>query len=286
MIQSKWLWRIVFVLTLTSLGSFIYLYKNKIKYNTFSVSFLDVGQGDSILIQASNGRQLLIDGGRDKKVLGKLKEVLPIGDTSIDVVIGTHPDADHIGGLVDILNTYEVGAILEPGVSSKSKIYATFEELIQSKDIPHILARSGMSIVLDKENKIIFKVLFPDQDVSRLETNEASIVGILETPYGNVLLTGDSPISKELYLVQKDGADLKADILKLGHHGSRTSTSMEYLQVVQPKLAIISAGLDNSYGHPHKEVTGRLSSLKIPYLETSKEGTIKCFPNNMVLVCE
>lgn len=286
MIQSKWLWRIVFVLTLISLGSFIYLYKNEIKDNTFSISFLDVGQGDSILIQASNGRQLLIDGGRDKKVLGKLKEVLPIGDTGIDVALGTHPDADHIGGLVDVLNNYKVGAILEPGAYSKSKIYATFQKLIKEKEIPHILARSGMNIVLGKENRIIFKVLFPDQDVSRLETNEASIVGILETPYGKVLLTGDSPISKELYLINKDGDNLRADILKLGHHGSRTSTSMEYLKTVQPKLAIISAGLDNSYGHPHKEVTDRLHYFKIPYMETSKEGTIKCFPKNMVLICE
>lgn len=286
MIQSKWLWRIVFVLTLISLGSFIYFYKNEIKDNTFSISFLDVGQGDSILIQASNGRQLLIDGGRDKKVLGKLKEVLPIGDTGIDIVIGTHPDADHIGGLVDILNTYKVGVILEPGVFSKSKIYATFQELIKKKEIPHILARSGINIVLDEENRIIFKVLFPDQDVSRLETNEASIVGILETPYGKVLFTGDSPISKELYLINKDGDNLRADILKLGHHGSRTSTSLEYLKIVQPKVAIISAGLDNSYGHPHKEVIDRLNFFKIPYLETSKEGTIKCFPKNMILVCE
>jgi len=286
MVFNKRLWRIVFVLILISLGSFVYLYKNEIKQKSFSISFIDVGQGDSILIQALNGRQLLIDGGRDKKVLGKLKEILPLGDTSIDVVIGTHPDADHIGGLVDVLNTYKVGAILEPGVYSKSKIYASLQQLIQSKEIPHILARSGMSIVLDEENKIIFKVLFPDQDVSRLETNEASIVGILETPYGKVLLTGDSPVSKELYLINKDGNNLRADILKLGHHGSRTSTSMEYLQTVQPKIAIISAGLNNSYGHPHKEVTDRLNFLKIPYLETSKEGTIKCFSKNMVLVCE
>lgn len=284
--STKWLWRIVLILILITIGSSIFLFKNKKSQEYFSISFLDVGQGDSILIQAPNGRQLLVDGGRDKKVLGNLREVLPQSDTSIDVVIGTHPDADHIGGLVDVLNNYNVGAILEPDVSSSSKIYSSFQNLIKEKDIPHLLARTGMNIVLDKENQITFRILFPDQSVVGWETNEASIVGILETPYGNVLLTGDSPSSKELYLINKDGDNLSADILKLGHHGSRTSTSMEYLETVRPKVAIISAGLDNSYGHPHKEVLDRLNSLKIPYMETSKEGTIKCFPKNMVLVCE
>jgi competence protein ComEC len=284
--STKWLWRIVLILILITIGSSIYLFKNKKSQEYFSISFLDVGQGDSILIQAPNSRQLLIDGGKDKKVLGKLREVLPQSDTSIDVVIGTHPDADHIGGLVDVLNNYNVGAILEPGVSSGSKIYSSFQNLIKEKNIPHLLARAGMNIVLDKENQITFRILFPDQSVVGWETNEASIVGILETPYGKVLLTGDSPTSKELYLINKDGDNLCADILKLGHHGSRTSTSLEYLKIVQPKVAIISAGLDNSYGHPHKEITDRLNFLKIPYLETSKEGTIKCFPKNTALVCD
>ncbi len=284
--STKWLWRIVLILILITIGSSIYLFKNKKSQEYFSISFLDVGQGDSILIQSPNSRQLLIDGGKDKKVLGKLREVLPQSDTSIDVVIGTHPDADHIGGLVDVLNNYNVGAILEPGVSSGSKIYSSFQNLIKEKNIPHLLARAGMNIVLDKENQITFRILFPDQSVVGWETNEASIVGMLETPYGKVLLTGDSPASKELYLINRDGDNLRADILKLGHHGSRTSTSLEYLKIVQPKVAIISAGINNSYGHPHKEITDRLNFLKITYLETSTEGTIKCFPKSMILVCE
>jgi competence protein ComEC len=263
----------------------LYFYFINQRTNIMKVAFLDVGQGDSIFIQAPNGVQMLVDGGRGAKVLGDLSRQMPFGDRSIDVVIGTHPDADHIGGLVDVLGTYSVGNFIEPGATSKSKIYKTLEDKIDEKKIPHILGRAGQRIIRDSEKNVYFEILYPDRNVTGWETNDASIVGKLV--YGNtsVMLTGDSPIEKELYLVNKDPKILDVDILKLGHHGSRTSSSLQYLKATTPATAIISAGLNNSYGHPHKEVLNSLQILGIPYIATYDKGTIVCNSDSIIINC-
>jgi competence protein ComEC len=236
------------------------------------VSFLDIGQGDSIFIQSPTGRQMLIDGGRDKRVLEKLRQVMPFGDTSIDVVIGTHPDADHIGGLVDVLNNYEVGLVFEPGSSSDSKIYQTLEDMIQKKNVRRLLAQQGM--IIDLGQGTHFNILFPDQDTTNWETNDSSVVGTLTYGTDSFMFNGDSPIKIEKYLISTIPRALDVDVLKLGHHGSRTSSSTEYLEATSPDIAIISAGKNNSYGHPHKEVLDNLKKLLIPYLNTADIGTI------------
>jgi competence protein ComEC len=262
------------------------VYLNR-KPHELKVDFLDIGQGDAIYIEAPNGAQMLVDGGRSSRVLSELGKVMPFGDDSIDVVIGTHPDADHIGGLVNVIDKYSVGKVIESGGKSSSKIYNTLESKIIEKKIPHILGRAGMRIILDQKAGVYFDILYPDiPNVSNMETNEGSIVGKLV--YGNtsVMLTGDSPIEKELHLVNKNPQILNVDILKLGHHGSRTSSSLEYLKATTPALAIISAGKNNSYGHPHKEVLDKLSFLHIPYLATYIEGTIFCTSDAKILTCK
>jgi competence protein ComEC len=263
---------------------FVYFYKPQT--NIMKVAFLDVGQGDSIFIQAPNGVQMLVDGGRGGKVLSELSRLMPFGDKSIDIVIGTHPDADHIGGLVSVLENYEVENFVEPGAISNSKIYNTLENKIEEKKIKHILGRAGQRIILDNEKNIYFEILFPNQNVQNWETNDASIIGKLVYGESSVMLSGDSPISKELYLVNNKRADLDVDILKLGHHGSRTSSSIQFLQATSPEMTIISAGRDNSYGHPHKEVVDKLSVLHIPYLATYKEGTIICTSDAIKILCK
>ncbi len=254
--------------------------------NKLKVSFLDVGQGDSILIQTPSGGTMLIDGGRDNAVLSRLGTELPFFKRNIDVVIATHPDADHVTGLVNVLEKYKVGSVLEPGVTVNTDVYQNLQQIILNKNIPHIYARAGQKIMLDQKNNIYLTILYPDTDVTGWETNDASIVARLD--YGNTsfMFTGDSPIGKELYLVQHNPAMLPVDVLKLGHHGSRTSSSVEYLMAVHPKLAIISAGFKNQYGHPHKEVLDRLKNLHIPYLETSKIGTINCVSNGQIITCK
>lgn len=274
------------VLVIFVVGIFCYaIYLNK-KPHEMTVAFLDIGQGDSIYIEAPNGAQMLVDGGRSTRVLTELSKVMPFGDKSIDVVIGTHPDADHIGGLVDVLSNYSVGQVIESGGTSHSQIYESLENKIATQKIPRILGRAGMRIVLDGKDGVYFDILYPNvADVSNMETNDGSIVGKLTYGATSVMLTADSPIEKEMYLINKNPRVLDVDLLKLGHHGSRTSSSREYLKATSPSVAIISAGENNSYGHPHKETLDKLLSLKIPYLATYINGTIFCHSDAIKILC-
>ncbi len=285
-IEKKYIALIVLVLIVG--GIFCWGFYVSHKPHMLKVAFLDIGQGDAIYIEAPNGKQMLVDGGRSSRVLGQLGKVMPFGDRSIDVVIGTHPDADHIGGLNNVLDNYKVGTMVESGGVSESQTYRSLEQKITNKKIPRVLGRAGMRIVLDnkKGKEVYFDILYPDRDVSTIPTNDGSIVGKLT--YGNtsVMLTADSPINKELYLVNKNREVLDVDILKLGHHGSRTSTSISYLKATSPTLAIISAGLRNSYGHPHKEVLDNLRMLSVPYVGTYQKGTIICISDAIKILCK
>ncbi len=237
-----------------------------------SIAMLDIGQGDSFLITAPSGAQLLIDGGKDATVLSELAKVMPAGDRSIDVVIGTHPDADHIGGLGPVLDRYDVGLFLTSEVEGDTQLYRDLLAQVVDQRIPAYYVRKGMNIVLDPTTQ--FKTLFPDRDVRHWETNTASMVGKLQMGSRSALFTGDSPISIEQYLVQTDPRDLNVDILKLGHHGSKTSSSEIYLRATSPALALISAGVNNRYGHPATEVIDRLKKLEIPWVSTQERGTV------------
>lgn len=240
--------------------------------NKLIVAFLDIGQGDSVFIQAPNGNQVLVDGGPNKSVLRELGKVMPFYDRSIDVVIATHPDKDHVGGLPSVLQKFKVGVLIEDGVFSNTSVYKALTKIYKKEDVRKIIARRGQRIILDKG--IYIDILFPDRNTTGWETNTASIVARLVYGDTSFLLTGDSPQKIEKYLVSLDGNRLSSNVLKLGHHGSRTSSSKIFLSTVKPQLAIISAGLNNRYGHPHKEVMDLLKELKIPSLITFNKGTI------------
>ena len=239
-----------------------------------TIAFLDVGQGDGIFIDSPMGNQILIDGGgSDGKVLRSLSKVMPFYARSIDMVIATHPDQDHIGGLAEVFRRFDVASYMSPGIPNDTAVFLALESAVTEESIEHkIVARRGMKIILSKSAYL--EVLFPDRDVSGLETNDGSIVAKLVYGETEIMLTGDSPQKIEEYLTAVDGGNLKSDILKLGHHGSKTSSSPIFLSAVDPEVAIISAGQENHYGHPHKEVLDRLSELKIKYLQTLEEGTI------------
>ncbi len=236
------------------------------------VAFLDVGQGDSIYIEAPNGNQVLIDGGTGQQVLRELGRVMPFYDRSLDLVLATHPDQDHVGGLPAVLERMRVDNVITTENTSDTGAYRAFEEVIRKKNPRRILARAGTRIVLDRG--VVLEILFPDSNASGWETNTASIVARLTYGEQSFLLTGDSPISIEKYLVGKNGGKLKTIVLKLGHHGSRTSSSQIFLAATDPEYAVISAGKDNKYGHPHKEVLDLLVELKIPALNTADRSTI------------
>ncbi len=239
------------------------------------VAVLDIGQGDSIYVEAPNGRQMLIDGGRTSKILSRLSEVMPFGDRSIDVLVVTNPDADHFAGFINVLENYDVGMVMESGTVSTSKTYKAFVALLAEKKIPDVLARSGMDVLLDAKKNVHMEILFPDRDVSHFTHNDGSIVSRLIYGATSVMLTGDATKHTENILVSKyPKEELESTILKVGHHGSRTSSGASFVKAVAPKYSVISDGKNNSYGHPHKETLDTLLSAGVKILRTDELGTI------------
>ena len=273
----KYLPHILLIITIILvIGIFYSVYtRQSTNNNLLKVAFLDVGQGDAIYVEAPNGKQMLFDAGPGPLVLQKLAEVMPFGDRSIDMIVITNPDKDHIGGFIDVLENYDVDLVLEPGTKKDTLVYKNLEEEIINQNIKKEIARRGMIINLDTTKNIYFDVLFPDRDVSNFDVNDGSIVGKLVYGSQSYMLTGDSTKYTELLIKNnEDPLTLTASVLKLGPHGSRTSTSVLWLEQVRPELAIISAGKNNSYGHPHKDILDRLNSFNIPYLGTYQNGTI------------
>lgn len=237
------------------------------------VSFLDVGQGDSIFIEAPNGRQMLIDGGKNRAVIRQLSRVMPWYDRSIDVVVATHPDADHIGGLPDVLERYRAGLILESSVKDEEGVdAAAFEKAATEEGAERLVAERGQ--VIDLGSGMYLEILFPDRAVPKIETNTGSIVARLVYGETSFMLMGDSPKGVEEYLVRLDGKSLESQVLKAGHHGSRTSSSLSFVGFVSPEYAVYSRGCDNTYGHPHDEVQETFAKLGVATLDTCEEGTI------------
>ncbi len=247
-----------------------------------SISFLDVGQGDSIFIEAPSGRQALIDGGPDTSVLRALSKQIPWYDRSIDVVIATHPDLDHIGGLIDILPRYRVGMIIESSVQGQTPGWKTFQSRVAAEQAQRIEAERGQ--IIDLGGGAYIEILFPDRAVPGVETNVGCIVAKLVYGTTSVMLPCDTTDAIEKYLVQLDGTKLKSDVLKAAHHGSKTSSASVFVGFVDPEYAIYSRGCDNSYGHPHKETIDTFARFDVPTLDTCEEGTITFVSDGQTIV--
>lgn len=252
-----------------------YIYKDAKSKKYLRVVFLDVGQGDSIFIEAPNKKQILIDGGPDAKVLAQLSKVMPFYDRTIDLVIATHNDADHIGGLPLVFDYYKISNFIGNGASSSSSNYKVLKQKIDNNKVDEIVAKKGTKIILDKENNIYLDILFPNMDIAKMDSNDGSIVSRLVYNEDTFLFMGDATVYTEnLIKWSTDKSEIESDVLKLGHHGSRTSSSQFWLEEVSPRVVIISAGKNNNYGHPHNEILDRLKLLKIPYLTTYNNGNI------------
>lgn len=282
--------RLWVVVTLSVVGLFVWLPQiggadlRPDTTNELQVHFLDVGQGDATFIETPDGVQVLIDGGRDSAVLRELGKVMALNDRSIDVVVGTHPDLDHVGGLVDVFNRFDVGLILTTENEGESDAAAAYRDLVQAEGAEIIYARRGQEFALGASTTL--RVLFPETNPKDMESNSSSI--ILQLIYGETefLFTGDSPKRIEEYLVLAEGEHLNSDILKVGHHGSRTSTSELFLEEVAPTYAVISAEKDNRYGHPHVEVTDLLFNKRVKVFETSKQGMVSFVSDGKTLTVE
>ncbi len=246
------------------------LFSSKSPY--LEVTFLDVGQGDAILIETPDGAEALIDGGPDGTVLRELSRELAWNDRSLDLVIGTHPDKDHIGGLIDVLARYNVASILTTENTGETTAASVYQKALTAEtDIVHY-ARAGQVYTLGASTTVT--VLSPARDPSMLESNTSSIV--VKVSYGEIdfMLTGDAPLSIEDYLSVAYGTALESEVLKLGHHGSKTSTSDLFLETVKPQYAVVSSGRDNRYGHPHEEVVNRVLSRNIQLSNTAIDRAV------------
>jgi competence protein ComEC len=223
------------------------------------VSFLDVGQGDAILIQTPSGKDILIDGGPDlQKISLELSEKLPFWDKTIDLVVCTQPQADHVTGLVEVLQRYKVKQVLEPGVSYNSSIYQEWLNIVEDKGIEYNTARAGQEI--DLGSGIELEVLNPPEGLFEETSHDVDNNGVvLKLTWGKVsfLFTADIREEAEFELIGQR-ANLKSTVLKVAHHGSSTSTTAQFLAAVDPEVAVISVGTDNPFGHPSPEVMNRL----------------------------
>jgi len=242
------------------------------------VSFLDVGQGDAILIQTPDYQNILIDGGPDpQKINLELSKKLPLWDRTIDLMISTQPQADHITGLMEVLQRYKVKQVLEPGVSYDSLIYEEWLKLVKGGQIEHNIARAGQEI--DLGQGIRMELLNPPLDLFQGTSHDVDNNGVvIKLSWGEISFIFAADIRQEAeFEIIWQRANLKSTVLKIAHHGSKTSTSPQFLAMVDPQIAVISVGANNTFGHPSPEVVGRLEERlgKNRVYLTSENSTIE-----------
>ncbi len=235
------------------------------------VWFFDVGQGDATLIETPDGHQILVDGGPDDAVLAKLGEVLGPLDRSIDMVLATHPDADHIGGLAGVMRNYDVAEIDTNGDQKFTSTAQNFEDASgRETGADQVIVRAGQSWQF---GDVSIRAVWPrnDEDVAAEDANYSSVVLLVTYGDTSILLTGDATADAEIVL---GGSVPDIDLLKVGHHGSATSSAYAFLADITPETAVVSCGLDNRYGHPHPAVLARFAELGIGVLRTDLDGDI------------
>ena len=233
------------------------------------VHFIDVGQGDAALIQTASGN-LLIDAGTSDSIEALTNYINALGVETLDYAIFTHPHADHIGGATAMLNTYTIKNVIMPNAVSTS---ATFEKMLAAIEAEQCEVIEGKAGVSFSMGEVQVDLLAPVSDDFK-DLNNASVVA--KITYGNVsfLFTGDAETSSESEMLEQNAAKLNADILKVGHHGSSTSSSVKFLAAVSPEVAVVSVGLYNEYGHPHAEVVSRLEDIDAAIYRTDKNGRV------------
>ncbi len=285
---------------------------SEIANNKLAVTFFDIGEADSIFITTPDKHKILIDGGEeDGQVLKKLTTKIASNNHYIDLVISTHPHADHLGGLIDILKNYQVGQVWLTGISHTSKTYLDFLDVLAQKNINtrliyscgHLVNNQNFTILnidnldnLDKthcldelkiDSQINLKILHPlenlkDKKIKNL--NNSSIVLKMTYNQNSFLFMGDAEIpSEEKILATFPIKELKADVIKIAHQGSSDASSQKFLQAVQPTYAVILTGSDNSYGHPSLRIIRRLERLGVKILRTDQDGDIEFVTDGITL---
>lgn len=242
---------------------------------TLQLHFFDVGQGDAALIQFPDGRNALIDAGPNASADELLQYLRELGVSRIDYLIASHPHEDHIGGMDEVVNALAIGEIYMPRLASDltptTKAYERLLTAIQNKGLTIKRCRPLTDII--REEGTSLQVLSSDEAVHQDLNNSSAVVKLT---FGNcrVLFTGDIEAEAETALLEAN-RDVAADLLKVGHHGSSTSTSEAFLQAVSPRFAVISCGRDNSYGHPNAQTLNRLKNAGAAVSRTDEEGTVR-----------
>jgi len=234
------------------------------------VHFLDVGQGDSILVQFPGGRNMLVDAGKNGSAPVIISYLKKNDVKKIDYLVGTHPHEDHIGSLDAVIRNFEIGEVFMPGVTTNTQTFRDVVTAAKNKGLQITAAKAGANIL--EEGNLSVKILAP---VGTEYENLNNYSAVIKVKYGDVsfLLTGDAEeLSEKEILAGK--ADVKAQVLKVGHHGSNSSTSQEFLKAVGPRYAVISVGAGNDYHHPHEATLDRLMKAQITVIRTDEKGNV------------
>ena len=246
--------------------------------DTLRVNYIDVGQGDSIFIQLPNNESMLIDAGEAFEVDNVINYLNNLGIKKIDYVVGTHPHTDHIGGLEEVINTFDIGSIYMPRASSTSKTYEDLLTAINSKGLKVKTAKSGVVVLDDNDLKLEF--IAPNSD-SYSELNNYSAVLKLTYLDNTFLFMGDAETLSEDEIT----CDVNVDVIKVGHHGSDSSSSVDFVNKVSPEYAIIMVGEGNSYNHPYQSIIDRYESVGAKVLRTDLDGNIVCDSDGVDVTC-
>ncbi len=248
-----------------------------LREDNLRVVFFDVGQGDAVFIKTPQNHHILIDGGPGSKVLEKIGKELPFLYNSIDLVILTHPHDDHVSGLIEVLKRHNVEEVVCSGVLGDSAVSKRWHSIIKERG--YRVATAGQRISTDR---FYIDILFPvesfeNEKVSDLNT--ASVISrLVYEDKVSFLFMGDAYKEQERELLsyreKSEFFSLDSDVLKVGHHGSRTSTAKDFLQAVSPKVAVIMSGEDNRFGHPHKETLNALEKFNVKVMRTDKKGDV------------
>ncbi|AKA70799.1 ComEC/Rec2 family competence protein [Clostridium scatologenes] len=237
--------------------------------NIIKVNYIDIGQGDSQLIQV-NGKNLLIDAGPNESIDKLMNYLSKQNIKKLDYVIATHPDEDHIGGMSSVIKKYDIGEFYAPKKLTNTRTFENMVTALKSKNLKINAGKAGMNLNLGKN--VTCQMLAPNNDKYK-DTNNYSIVVKITYGESKFLFTGDAEKISETEMLSKN-FDLSADVLKVGHHGSSSSSSKEFLDKVNPKIAIISCGKNNKYGHPHHEILTQLKNRKVQIYRTDVDGSI------------